>query len=154
MAIEVGAMLPDIELAAVGDGRVNLRDYAGHPFVLYFYPKDDTPGCTREAQEFGAAYAEFQALGCAILGISKDTPGKHLKFIAKYDLSVPLASDESGAALEAFGTWIEKQLYGKTYMGIDRSTFLFDAHGVLRRSWRKVRVPGHVEQVLEAVRGL
>ena len=154
MAIEEGATLPEVELAAPDGTRIKLRDHVGQPLVVYFYPKDDTPGCTREAQEFGAALHEFQALGCALLGISQDKPAKHQKFIAKYDLAVPLASDEDGTVLAAFGTWIEKQLYGKTYMGIDRSTFLFDADGNLVRSWRKVRVPGHVAQVLDAVRAL
>jgi peroxiredoxin Q/BCP len=151
MAIEEGAALPDLALTAPDGTRIRLSDYIGKPLVIYFYPKDDTPGCTREAQEFGAALPEFQAAGCALLGISQDTPAKHQKFIAKYELAVPLASDEDGTVLAAFGTWIEKQLYGKTYMGIDRSTFLFDASGRLVRGWRKVRVPGHVAQVLDAV---
>ena len=151
MAIEEGATLPDVELAMTRGGRVNLRDYAGHPFVLYFYPKDDTSGCTREAQDFSRLAPEFGALGCALLGVSRDSQARHRKFIDKYDLTVPLASDDTGAATEAFGTWIEKQLYGKTYMGIDRSTWLFDADGVLNRIWRKVRVPGHAEAELEAV---
>ena len=154
MAIEEGAKLPDIELATSGGGRVNLRDYAGRPFVLYFYPKDDTSGCTREAQDFSRLLPEFQALGCELLGVSRDAPLKHQKFIDKYDLTVPLATDDTGAAIEAFGTWVEKRLYGKTYMGIDRSTYLFDAAGVLNRVWRKVRVPGHAVAVLEAVREL
>ncbi|MFC3581749.1 peroxiredoxin [Sphingomonas hylomeconis] len=154
MAIEEGAALPDVTVTAPDGTPLHLRDYAGRPVVIYFYPKDDTPGCTREAQEFGEALPAFDALGCALLGISQDKPAKHQKFIAKYDLAVPLASDEDGTVLAAFGTWIEKQLYGKTYMGIDRSTFLFDADGNLVRSWRKVRVPGHVAQVLDAVRAL
>lgn len=154
MAIDEGAALPDVTVTAPDGTPLRLRDYAGRPVVIYFYPKDDTPGCTREAQEFGEALPAFDALGCALLGISQDKPAKHQKFIAKYDLAVPLASDEDGTVLAAFGTWIEKQLYGKTYMGIDRSTFLFDADGNLVRSWRKVRVPGHVAQVLDAVRAL
>lgn len=154
MAIEEGAMLPDIELATTSGGRVNLREFAGNPFVLYFYPKDDTSGCTREAQDFSRLYPEFKALRCELLGVSRDAPARHLKFIDKYDLTVPLATDDTGAAMEVFGTWVEKQLYGKTYMGIDRSTWLFDANGVLDRVWRKVRVPGHAVSVLEAVREL
>lgn len=154
MAIEPGAKLPNVELASTSDETINLSDYAGKPFVLYFYPKDDTPGCTREAQDFSQLYPEFQAIGCQVLGVSRDTVAKHQKFIAKYELTVPLASDETGAVLEAFGTWVEKKLYGKTYMGIDRSTFLFDAGGTLRREWRKVRVAGHAADVLEAARGL
>ena len=157
--IDDGAKLPAIELATPGGGRVDLRDYAGKPFVLYFYPKDDTSGCTREAQDFSRAYPEFRALGAEVLGVSRDTPIKHQKFIDKYDLTVPLATDDRDAdakdgAMRAFGVWVEKSMYGKSYMGIDRSTFLFDSHGVLARSWRKVRVPGHVVEVLEAVKDL
>ena len=152
--IEEGGTLPAIELATPSGDRLNLRDYVGKIFVLYFYPKDDTSGCTREAQDFRSHYAEFQALGAAVLGVSRDTPAKHQKFIDKYDLTVPLATDDSDAAMQAFGVWVEKKLYGKTYMGIDRSTFLFDAAGILVRDWRKVKVPGHVIDVLEAVRAL
>ncbi|MFZ5794542.1 MAG: peroxiredoxin [Sphingomonas sp.] len=152
--IEEGGTLPAIELATPSGDRLNLRDYVGKIFVLYFYPKDDTSGCTREAQDFSSHYAEFQALGAAVLGVSRDTPAKHQKFIDKYDLTVPLATDDSDAAMQAFGVWVEKKLYGKTYMGIDRSTFLFDAAGILVRDWRKVKVPGHVIDVLEAVRAL
>lgn len=149
-----GDQIPDIVLTTPDGGVVRLRDFAGKPFVLYFYPKDDTTGCTREAQDFSRLLPEFSALGAALLGVSKDLPAKHAKFIAKYDLTVPLASDEADAATAAFGTWVEKKLYGKTYMGIDRSTFLFRGDGRLARSWRKVRVPGHAEEVLEAVRKL
>lgn len=149
-----GDRIPDLTLPAPDGGTIRLRDYEGAPFVLYFYPKDDTAGCTREAQEFGAALPEFRKAGAAMLGVSKDPPAKHAKFIAKYDLTVPLASDDQDQATAAFGTWVEKQLYGKTYMGIDRSTFLFGADGKLVRAWRKVRVPGHVEQVVAAVREL
>ena len=152
--IEEGGTLPAIELATPSGDRLNLRDYVGKIFVLYFYPKDDTSGCTREAQDFSSHYAEFQALGAAVLGVSRDTPAKHQKFIDKYDLTVPLATDDSDAAMQAFGVWVEKKLYGKTYMGIDRSTFLLDAAGILVRDWRKVKVPGHVVDVLEAVRAL
>lgn len=149
-----GDRIPDLTLPAPDGGSIRLRDFEGAPFVLYFYPKDDTAGCTREAQEFSAALPAFAKAGAKVLGVSKDTPAKHAKFIAKYDLTVPLASDDADEATAAFGTWVEKQLYGKTYMGIDRSTFLFGADGKLVRVWRKVRVPGHVEQVLEAVLGL
>lgn len=152
--IEEGGALPAIDLATPTGDRLNLRDYVGKIFVLYFYPKDDTSGCTREAQDFSSHYAEFQALGAAVLGVSRDTPAKHQKFIDKYDLTVPLATDDTDAAMQAFGVWVEKKLYGKTYMGIDRSTFLFDAAGTLVRDWRKVKVPGHVVDVLEAVRAL
>jgi len=131
-----------------------LRSYAGHPFVLYFYPKDDTAGCTREAQDFSALLPEFEALGARLLGVSKDSPIKHQKFINKYDLTVPLATDDEGKAIEAFGVWVEKSLYGKRYMGIDRATFLFGVDGKLARIWRRVRVPGHAVDVLEAVKEL
>ncbi|MEG3178110.1 peroxiredoxin [Sphingomonas sp. RB3P16] len=154
MTIEHGDPLPAIDLVLPAGERMSLAERRGRPFVLYFYPKDDTSGCTREAQDFSALYPEFQALGADVLGVSRDTPAKHQKFIAKYALAVPLASDEEGAVLEAFGVWGEKKLYGKTYMGIERATFLFDAAGVLARSWRKVKVPGHVDEVLAAVRAL
>lgn len=149
-----GDRIPDITLTAPDSGPIRLRDFVGAPFVLYFYPKDDTTGCTREAQDFSVLLPEFAKAGAAVLGVSKDTPAKHAKFSAKYDLTVPLASDTEDAATGAFGTWVEKKLYGKTYMGIDRSTFLFGADGKLVRSWHKVRVPGHAEQVLEVVRAL
>jgi len=122
--------------------------------VLYFYPKDDTSGCTREAQDFSALLPEFHALGAHVLGVSKDTPIKHQKFAAKYDLTVPLATDHDNSVMEAFGAWGEKTLYGRHYMGIERSTFLFDREGRLVRAWRKVRVPGHAVDVLEAVKEL
>jgi peroxiredoxin Q/BCP len=154
MALDEGAKIPAIDLTTPDGGQINLRDYVGKPLVLYFYPKDDTSGCTREAQDFSRLYPEFQALDAALLGVSRDTPVKHRKFIEKYDLTVPLASDDSNAAIEAFAVWVEKSLYGKKYMGIDRSTFLFDKTGVLARAWRKVRVPGHAVEVLEAVKEL
>ncbi len=154
MAIETGDRIPAVELLDP-DGRSFMLDrYAGAPLVLYFYPKDDTAGCTREAQEFSAAKPEFDAAGVRLLGVSRDTVSRHRKFAEKYGLTVPLATDPDGKALEAFGTWVEKSLYGRKYMGIDRSTFLFDAAGKLVREWRKVRVPGHVEQVLAAAKEL
>ncbi len=149
-----GDEIPDLTLAGA-DGPVRLVDYRGRPFVLYFYPKDDTPGCTREAQDFSALADAFAAAGVALLGVSKDPPAKHAKFTAKHGLSVPLASDNAdGTVLQAFGAWVEKSLYGKTYMGIDRSTFLFGADGRLVRAWRKVKVPGHADAVLEAAKAL
>ena len=153
MAMDEGAKLPAIELATPAGGRMSLRDYVGRPLVLYFYPKDDTSGCTREAQDFSRLLPEFREAGAEVIGVSKDTPIKHQKFIDKYDLTVPLATDDSGA-IEVFGVWVEKSLYGKKYMGIDRATFLFDAEGTLARVWRKVRVPGHAVEVLEAVKDL
>jgi peroxiredoxin Q/BCP len=154
MAIEQGDLIPDIELTMPDGGPVRLRNFTGAPFVLYFYPRDDTTGCTREAQGFSERIEAFKAVDVSVLGVSKDSPAKHRKFIEKYGLTVPLASDEEGVALEAFGSWVEKSMYGRKYMGIERSTFLFDAEGKLVRAWRQVRVPGHVEEVLEAARAL
>lgn len=135
------------------DGPIDLATI-GAPLVVYFYPKDDTSGCTREAQDFTAAGADFAKAGVRVIGVSKDGPASHAKFAAKHALAVELASDEDGSACEAFGVWGEKKLYGKTYMGIERATFLFAADGALMREWRKVRVPGHVEAVLDAARAL
>jgi peroxiredoxin Q/BCP len=154
MTIDNGAQIPDLTLTMTDGQPVRLRNFAGRALVLYFYPKDDTTGCTREAQGFSERIEGFAAAGAAVLGVSRDSPARHRKFVDKYALTVPLASDEDGTVTEAFGVWIEKSLYGRAYMGIDRSTFLFDAGGWLVRSWRKVRVPGHVEAVLEAVRAL
>ena len=152
MAIEEGDTLPAVELELAEGSRLALRDRLGAPLVLYFYPKDDTAGCTREAQDFSAAMPEFAALGASVLGVSKDNAAKHQKFAAKYDLTVPLATDSDGITLDAFGVWVEKQLYGRRYMGIDRATFLFAPDGNLHRAWRRVRVPGHVDEVLAATR--
>ena len=149
-----GDAIPNV-IVQGADGPIPLASYRGRPFVLYFYPKDDTPGCTREAQDFSALSSEFAAAGVALLGVSKDPPAKHAKFAAKYGLTVPLASDDdANTALDAFGAWGEKSLYGRKYMGIDRSTFLFGADGRLARAWRKVTVPGHAEAVLAAARSL
>jgi peroxiredoxin Q/BCP len=145
-----GDKAPVFELEAA-NGPVRLADYAGKTLVLYFYPKDDTSGCTREAQDFTALAADFAKAGAAVVGVSKDSVEKHKKFAAKYDLGVALASDPEGAVIERYSSWVEKTLYGRQYMGIDRSTFLIK-DGVVRRIWRKVKVPGHAQQVLEAVR--
>jgi peroxiredoxin Q/BCP len=147
--IEPGDALPEVELEGP-EGRIALAGQGG-PLLLYFYPKDDTAGCTREAQDFSALLPDFAALGVKLLGVSKDSAAKHRKFSEKYGLTVPLATDD-GSAMEAFGVWVEKQLYGRRYMGVDRSTFLFDGEGKLFRAWRKVRVPGHAEAVLTAAR--
>jgi peroxiredoxin Q/BCP len=144
-----GDKAPDFELATA-DGPIRLADYAGKTLVLYFYPKDDTTGCTREAQDFTALAGDFARAGAAVAGVSKDTVAKHQKFAAKYDLNVTLASDPEGQVIERYGSWVEKTLYGRQYMGIDRSTFLIQ-DGVVRRIWRKVKVAGHAQQVLEAV---
>ena len=151
--LDAGAKAPDFEMAGA-DGPVRLADFAGKTLVLYFYPKDDTSGCTKEAQEFSALSAHFAAAGAAVLGVSKDSVASHGKFTAKYGLSVPLGSDPEGATLEAYGAWVEKSMYGRKYMGIERSTFLIDGAGVIRRVWRKVKVPGHAAEVLKAVQGL
>lgn len=152
MALIEGEALPELAVTAIDGDELRLRSLIGRPLVIYFYPKDDTPGCTREAQDFSALISDFNAIGVKVIGISKDSPAKHLKFQKKYDLAVMLASDEAGSVLEAFGAWVEKSMYGKSYMGIDRSTFLFDAMGRLVRIWRKVKVPGHAADVLIAAR--
>lgn len=146
--------LTDLTLTGADGAPLALTSFKGQPFVLYFYPKDDTSGCTREAQDFSALAPDFAAAGARVLGVSKDTPGAHAKFTAKYDLAVPLATDADGAVLEAFGAWVEKSMYGRKYMGVDRSTFLFDAKGALVREWRKVKVPGHAAEVLAAATAL
>lgn len=133
---------------------VSLSDFAGKPVVLYFYPKDATPGCTIEAQDFTAAVPDFAALGATILGVSKDSVKKHANFVKKSELGIALLSDEHGQTCEDYGTWVEKSMYGKTYMGIERSTFLIRPDGKVAREWRKVKVEGHVAEVLEAVRAL
>lgn len=125
----------------------------GGPLVLYFYPKDDTSGCTKEAQDFTELAGDFAKAGAKVVGISRDPMKKHDKFIAKYDLKVPLASDEDGAISDAFGTWVEKSMYGRKYMGMERSTFLISADGRVEKAWRKVKVPGHAVEVLKAVKG-
>jgi peroxiredoxin Q/BCP len=154
MALDDRATIPDVEVTLPDGGPLRLRNFIGQPVVIYFYPKDDTTGCTREAQGFSERLDAFKGAGATVLGISRDTPAKHRKFVDKYGLTVPLASDEDGTVTDAFGVWIEKSMYGRKYMGIDRSTFLFDAAGKLVRSWHKVKVPGHVDEVLEAVRTL
>ncbi|MEO6580062.1 MAG: peroxiredoxin [Sphingomicrobium sp.] len=121
--------------------------------VLYFYPKDDTSGCTREAQDFTAMAGDFAAAGAKVVGVSRDEMKKHDKFIAKYELAVPLAADTDGAISDAFGTWVQKSMYGRKYMGMERATFLIDGDGTVIREWRKVKVPGHAAEVLAAVRG-
>ncbi len=148
MSAEVGKPAPDFTLPTDGGGTVSLKDLRGKKVVIYFYPKDDTPGCTKEACGFRDSMPDFGAVDAEIVGISKDSVAKHDKFKAKYELPFTLAADEEGKVVEAYGSWVEKSMYGKKYMGIDRSTFLIDADGVLRAEWRKVKVPGHVEEVL------
>jgi peroxiredoxin Q/BCP len=149
-----GDPAPDVTLQTGDGGSVKLGQMLGHNLVLYFYPKDDTTGCTREALEFSEALAAFELEDTGILGVSKNSPKDHAKFIAKHKLRVVLATDADGSVCEAFGTWIEKSMYGRKYMGIDRATFLIDANGRIARIWRKVSVPGHVQEVLEAARAL
>jgi peroxiredoxin Q/BCP len=150
---EPGSKAPDFDLPT-DDGRVSLASLKGRTVVLYFYPKDDTSGCTAEAQAFTAAAGEFEKAGAAVVGVSKDSVKRHANFRAKYDLAVTLASDESGETIERYGVWIEKSMYGRKYMGIERATFLIDAQGVVRQVWRKVKVPGHASEVLTAVKTL
>jgi thioredoxin-dependent peroxiredoxin len=154
MAVQAGQPAPEFDLPTAGGGRARLADFRGKALVLYFYPRDDTPGCTKEAQGFAEAYPEFRAAGIELVGVSKDDTASHEKFKAKYGLPFTLASDETGAVVEAYGSWVEKSRYGRTYMGIDRSTFLIDGDGIVRRVWRKVSVPDHVAEVLEAARAL
>ncbi len=148
--VNEGDPVPAVTLEGLEKEPVSPADFSGHKLVLYFYPKDDTSGCTREAQDFSALAAEFEKAGTWILGVSKDDANAHGKFIDKYDLKVRLATDVDGSACEAFGTWTEKNMYGRKYMGIERATFLIDRDGVVKKVWRKVKVPGHAEEVLKA----
>lgn len=154
MSIEAGSLAPAFTLAASGGRTVSLDAMKGRPFVLYFYPKADTPGCTKEAQGFQEALQELDAVGVAVVGVSKDKVAALDRFAAKYGLTFPLASDPEGVVVEAYGAWVEKSMYGKAYMGIDRCTVVVDGVGRVVRVWRKVRVPGHVGEVLGVVRGL
>jgi peroxiredoxin Q/BCP len=145
---------PDFTLPQDGGDPVTLSALRPAPVVLFFYPRDNTPGCTTEAQGFTALKAEFEAVGAQVYGISKDSLASHAKFRDKKDLTIPLLSDEEGTTCEDFGVWKEKSMYGKTFMGIERSTFLIDGTGAIVREWRKVKVKGHVEEVLDAVKAL
>ena len=145
---------PAISLPRDGGETVTLSDFAGKKVVLYFYPKDDTSGCTKEAIGFTEMVDDFAAADTVILGVSKDSVKKHDKFVAKHDLKIALLSDEDGDVCERYGTWVEKSMYGKTYMGIERATYLIGKDGKIAQVWRKVRVAGHVENVLEAARAL
>jgi peroxiredoxin Q/BCP len=149
-----GSKAPAFTLERDGSSEVSLKDFKGKALVLYFYPKDDTPGCTTEAIGFSAKLKQFQKAGAEIVGVSKDTVAKHDKFKAKHKLGVTLASDPEGETCEAYGVWKEKTLYGRKYMGIERSTFLIDAEGRIAHQWRGVKIAGHVEEVLEAVKSL
>ncbi len=149
-----GDPVPDVKLEGMNGQPISPTDFSGQKLVIYFYPKDDTSGCTREAQDFSALASEFEKAGTWILGVSKDDVKKHQKFTDKYDLKVPLATDADGSVCDAFGTWIEKSMYGRKYMGIERATFLVGADGTIERVWRNVKVPGHADEVLEAARSL
>jgi peroxiredoxin Q/BCP len=144
-----GDKLPALK-TRLSDGTELDLSAPGRPLVLYFYPKDDTSGCTREAQDFTELAGEFAKAGVKVVGLSRDPMKKHDKFIAKYDLKVPLASDEDGAISNAFGTWVEKSMYGRKYMGMERATYLIGADGRVQKAWRKVKVPGHAAEVLKA----
>lgn len=149
-----GDAAPLFSLALDKGGAVGSGDFRGRSLALYFYPKDDTPGCTRQAQAFDARAEAFRAVGCTVLGVSPDSADRHAKFRAKYALSIPLASDENKAVLQAYGVWKQKSMYGRTFMGVERSTFLIGPDGRIRRIWRKVKVPGHAEEVLQAAADL
>tara|TARA_R110000787_G_scaffold194164_1_gene305779 strand:- start:711 stop:1172 length:462 start_codon:yes stop_codon:yes gene_type:complete len=151
---EISQPAPDFTLPMTGGGDVTLSALEGAPVVLFFYPRDDTPGCTKEAIGFSADLDAFEAAGTKVFGISRDPMAKHDKFTAKHDLTVPLLSDEDGSVTEDYGVWVEKNMYGKKSMGIERATYLIGADGTIARIWRKVKVPGHVEEVLDAVRAL
>ena len=154
MSVDVGDKAPNFTLPADGGGKVSLKDFKGKAVVLYFYPKDDTSGCTAEACAFRDALPDFSKVKAEIVGISRDPVKSHDAFKAKYDLPFPLVSDEDGEVCEAYGTWVEKSMYGRKYMGIERATFLIDRHGVIRNVWRKVKVPGHAAEVLKAAAAL
>lgn len=152
--LQVGDTAPDFTLAISDDASISLGDHRGEKVVLYFYPKDDTSGCTTEALAFTAKAEEFAKAGAVVIGISPDSCKSHDKFKAKYDLAVQLASDEDKAVIERYGTWVEKSMYGRKYMGVERATYLVGPDGRIARIWRKVKVPGHADEVLAAVKSL
>lgn len=151
---EIGDAAPDFTLPRDGGGEITLSDQKPKAVVLYFYPKDDTPGCTKESIAFTELAEAFAGAGAVIIGLSKDSAAKHDKFIAKHELGIALASDEESDVCEQYGVWVEKNMYGKKYMGIERATYLIDGDGKIAQIWRKVKVPGHAEAVLEAVKAL
>ena len=152
--LEPGADAPLFDLPGLEGRNVALAKGGGRKTVLFFYPKDDTSGCTMEAKDFTALAAEFAAIDVDVIGISPDAPKSHEKFVRKHGLAVTLASDETKETLEAYGVWVEKSMYGRKYMGVERTTFLIDAKGKIARIWRKVSVPGHAAEVLEAAKAL
>ncbi len=151
MALEVGNRAPNVELPGDAGQSYRLSDYLGKKVILYFYPKDDTSGCTAEACDFRDCLRDFNNLNAVVLGVSRDKPKTHDKFKEKYGFTFPLLSDEDGAVCAAYGTWVEKSMYGKKYFGIERSTFLIDENGIIRGIWRKVKVDGHVQDLLKAL---
>lgn len=151
---QIGQTAPDFTLPRDGGGEVTLSDHKGQIVVLYFYPRDDTSGCTKQAVGFTENLAEFEAAGAVVLGVSKDSVAKHDKFRDKHELGVILLSDEDSDVCERYGVWAEKSMYGKKFMGIERSTFVIDRQGNIAQTWRKVKVPGHVDEVLETVKTL
>lgn len=152
--ISEGNWAPDFDLPKDGGGTLALSKLKGKPLVLYFYPKDDTSGCTTEASDFTSLSGDFSKLGIEVIGISPDSAKKHDKFKSKYDLAVTLLADEDKITAQAYGVWVEKKMYGRTYMGVERSTFLIDAKGKIAHAWRKVKVPGHAEEVLKQAKEL
>ena len=154
MAVNVGDKAPDFTMPTDGNGSVTLSKLRGKPVVLYFYPKDDTSGCTAQACGFRDSFPDYGTTGATVIGVSRDSVASHDKFKKKHGLPFILASDDKGEVTEGYGVWVEKSMYGRKYMGIDRSTFLIDEDGVVRGAWRKVKVPGHVAEVLKAVQAL
>ena len=152
--VEPGDRAPSFRLKTDDGGEISSAKLKGRPFILYFYPKDDTSGCTKEAVAFSEDKKKFDAMGATVIGVSKDSVSSHQKFRDKHGLSVVLASDSGLDAAQAWGTWVEKSMYGRRYMGMERATFLVDEKGIIRHVWRKVKVPGHAAAVLEALRGL
>lgn len=154
MSVEIGKKAPDFTAGTDGGGKIKLSEYKGRKVILYFYPKDDTSGCTKEACAFRDAKPDFSRAKAAVIGVSRDSAASHDKFKKKYELNFPLVSDEDGKICEKYGTWIEKSMYGRKYMGIERATFLIDEKGVVRGVWHKVKILGHAEEVLAAVKAL
>jgi thioredoxin-dependent peroxiredoxin len=154
MSVEAGTPAPDFTLPTDGAGSLTLSALRGKPVILYFYPKDDTSGCTKEACAFRDLQPDFSAADAVVIGVSKDGVASHNKFKAKYELNFPLIADEDTTLAQAYGVWVEKSMYGRKYMGMDRATFLIDKDGVVRQAWRKVKVTGHAEAVLKALKGM
>jgi len=152
--LDIGSTPPDFTLPRDGGGTITLSGLRGNPVVLYFYPKDDTSGCTQEAIEFSGLRPQFEKLGAKVIGMSPDPVKKHDKFKTKHDLKVDLVADEDKAIIEAYGLWVEKSMYGRKYMGVERTTYLIDSAGKIAKIWNKVKVPGHAAEVLEATKAL